>query len=371
MAVIYFFSRFSKKIPSICRWIIYYVLLYLYPIKRGIGKDGMEILARYKENVGKSCLANNIISEIPSYDLLIIVPVYNVEKYLAACIDSIVNQETHYSFNVVAVNDGSTDGSSDILKSYQFLPNFRIINQKNEGLSGARNAALKNIDAKYVMFVDSDDILVQGAVEKLMLKALETNVDIVQGVYCTFGNNKKNVQYGMNSGECKPQQLNGFAWGKVYRASLWNGICFPAKYLFEDTLNRIITFNLAKSAYICDDIVYHYRINESGITRSTVGDYRSIDTVWITMQLYKDSQTFQFVNTKVYSETLINQLMYNYARTISLKNNEIDMAIFDVYRNVIDFGKLNEPESKIACRALSYLKDNNFKKFYLLSLIIK
>ena len=370
MAVIYFFSRFSKKIPNICRWIIYYVLLYLYPIKRGIGKDGMEILARYKENVGKSCLANNIISEIPSYDLLIIVPVYNVEKYLAACIDSIVNQETHYSFYVVAVNDGSTDGSSDILKSYQFLPNFRIINQKNEGLSGARNAALKNVDANYVMFVDSDDILAQGAIERLLSFAYNTNADIVQGGYDIFGHNVKKTNYIQKEGFYKPQRLYGFPWGKVYKKELWRNIRFPEKYLYEDTLNRLIVFNLAKSAYICDDIVYHYRINRCGITKSTVGSYKLLDTVWISLQLYNDAKQMNLLSS-TFSEVFIKQLMFNYVRTISLKNANIDRAIFDVYRKMIDLAKLNEPESKIACRALSYLKNNSFKKFYLLSLIIK
>lgn len=370
MTVIYFFSRFSKKIPNICRWIIYYVLLYLYPIKRGIGKDGMEILARYKENVGKSCLANNIISEIPSYDLLIIVPVYNVEKYLAACIDSIVNQETHYSFYVVAVNDGSTDGSSDILKSYQFLPNFRIINQKNEGMSGARNAALKNIDANYVMFVDSDDILAKGAIERLMSFAYNTNVDIVQGGYDTFGHNVRKTNYTQKEGFYKPQRLYGFPWGKVYKKELWRNIRFPEKYLYEDTLNRLIVFNLAKSAYICDDIVYHYRINRCGITKSTVGSYKLLDTVWISLQLYNDAKQMNLLSS-TFSEVFIKQLMFNYVRTISFKNANIDRAIFDVYRKMIDLAKLNEPESKIACRALSYLKNNSFKKFYLLSLIIK
>lgn len=370
MTVIYFFSRFSKKIPNICRWIIYYVLLYLYPIKRGIGKDGMEILARYKENVGKSCLANNIISEIPSYDLLIIVPVYNVEKYLAACIDSIVNQETHYSFYVVAVNDGSTDGSSDILKSYQFLPNFRIINRKNEGQSGARNAALKNVDANYVMFVDSDDILAQGAIERLLSFAYNTNVDIVQGGHDTFGHNVRKTNYTQKEGFYKPQRLYGFPWGKVYKKELWRNIRFPEKYLYEDTLNRLIVFNLAKSAYICDDIVYHYRINRCGITKSTVGSYKLLDTVWISLQLYNDAKQMNLLSS-TFSEVFINQLMFNYVRTISLKNANIDRAIFDVYRKMIDLAKLNEPESKIACRALSYLKNNSFKKFYLLSLIIK
>ena len=94
------------------------------------------------------------------YDLMIIVPVYNVENYLRECLDSILSQKTQYSFCVVAVEDGSTDGSAAILKEYESHDHVRVIYQENKGLSGARNTAMKEIVGDYVYFLDSDDRLI-------------------------------------------------------------------------------------------------------------------------------------------------------------------------------------------------------------------
>lgn len=333
-------------------------------------KNPRSYLLQYWQDISSSCINSDNILCDSEFDLLVIVPIYNVEKYLDDCLKSIIGQQTRYKFKVVAVNDGSTDGSYEILKSYQSLPNFRIINKENGGLSSARNAALKNIDANYVMFVDSDDILAQGAIERLLSFAYNTNVDIVQGGHDTFGHNVRKTNYTQKEGFYKPQRLYGFAWGKVYKKELWRNIQFPEKNLFEDTLNRLIVFNLPKSAYVCDDIVYHYRINRCGITKSTVGSYKLLDTVWISLQLYNDAKQMNLLSS-TFSEVFIKQLMFNYVRTISLKNANIDRAIFDLYRNSIDFEQLEQPISKISCQAMEYLKSNDFKKFYYSSLILR
>ena len=365
-----FFSRLSKHLPYRCRIILYYFLLYFYHLRGKEEKNPRSYLLQYWQDISSSCINSDNILCDSEFDLLVIVPIYNVEKYLDDCLKSIIGQQTRYKFKVVAVNDGSTDGSYEILKSYQSLPNFRIINKENGGVSSARNAALKNIDANYVMFVDSDDILAQGAIERLLSFAYNTNVDIVQGGYDTFGHNVRKTNYTQKEGFYKPQRLYGFAWGKVYKKELWRNIQFPEKKLFEDTLNRLIVFNLAKSAYVCDDIVYHYRINRCGITKSTVGSYKLLDTVWISLQLYNDAKQMNLLSS-TFSEVFIKQLMFNYVRTISLKNANIDRAIFDLYRNTIDFEQLKQPISKISCQAMEYLKSNDFKKFYYSSLMLR
>ena len=89
----------------------------------------------------------------------IIVPIYNVDKYLSRCIDSILNQ-TFKNFELILVNDGSTDKSLDICKYYKNIDNRKyIINKKNGGLSSARNAGLEIARGKYIGFVDSDDYI--------------------------------------------------------------------------------------------------------------------------------------------------------------------------------------------------------------------
>ena len=93
-------------------------------------------------------------------DLSIIVPVYNAEKFLKKCMDSIVEQETKYHFEVIAVNDGSTDKSIEILNDYKEKYDFiKVINQENGGAAKARNNGINNARGKYISFIDSDDFI--------------------------------------------------------------------------------------------------------------------------------------------------------------------------------------------------------------------
>ncbi|MCL1631168.1 glycosyltransferase [Sporolactobacillus sp. CPB3-1] len=110
----------------------------------------------------------------------VILPVYNVEKYLNVCLDSLLNQ-TYKNLEIIAVNDGSTDKSKEILESYiGRLRKFKIINQKNSGLSMARNAALSYITGKYLYFLDSDDYLLSNTFENLVTSAENYNLDLIR-----------------------------------------------------------------------------------------------------------------------------------------------------------------------------------------------
>ncbi len=105
----------------------------------------------------------------------IIVPVYNVEKYVKRCLDSIFNQ-TYKDFEVIVVNDGSTDKSMDIVKKYK---DVKIINEENRGLSHARNNGVKNARGDYILFVDSDDYINKDLLKELN-KSLNNNPDVVR-----------------------------------------------------------------------------------------------------------------------------------------------------------------------------------------------
>ena len=97
----------------------------------------------------------------------VVLPVYNVANYLRKCLDSLVNQ-TFEDFEVICVNDGSTDLSLGILEGYALSDSrFKIISQENKGLSGARNTGIQHVQGKYVLFVDSDDWLEENALEEL------------------------------------------------------------------------------------------------------------------------------------------------------------------------------------------------------------
>lgn len=288
-------------------------------------------LSGFSANPATSCICENFISENPEYDLQIIVPVYNTEKYLEECLESISNQQTKYNFFVVAVNDGSTDSSREILKKYKSNPQIKIIDQENKGLSGARNSALKNINARYVMFVDSDDRMAENAIENLVSIADNFSADIVEGSYYYFENEKiisaniKKISYSIKA-------LHGFAWGKVFKAELFRHIHFPEKFWFEDTVLFLILFFMAKKVATISDIVYWYRQNNEGITFTSGKNFKSLDTYWITKQLLKDRNTLGMeCDTNLY-EAILQQSIHNFKRISSLCEIEIDKSFFEATR---------------------------------------
>ena len=113
------------------------------------------------------------------YKISIIVPAYNVQKYIKQCLESIINQ-TYKNLEIIVVNDGSKDKTLDIIESIaKDDPRIIVINQENQGVSAARNNALKGVDGGFVMFVDSDDWLDLDTCEGLIKEAVKENVDSV------------------------------------------------------------------------------------------------------------------------------------------------------------------------------------------------
>ena len=110
-------------------------------------------------------------------DISIIVPIYNAEKYLNKCIDSLVNQ-TKKELEFILVNDGSTDLSEDIIKSYKDK-RIKYFKNKNQGIGKTRNFGIDKATGKYLMFLDSDDYLDINACEKLYNKAIKEKSDLV------------------------------------------------------------------------------------------------------------------------------------------------------------------------------------------------
>ena len=196
------------------------------------------------------------------YDLSIIVPFYNTEKFARKCIDSRIGQETHFDVQIILVDDGSPDDCGIICDEYaQKYSRIKVIHKENGGLSDARNVGIKNADGRYIMFVDSDDYLSNNAVEVLMSNAIENSADIVEGSYSEFRNSGKSKEYrhvtSIQSNGCN---MFGFAWGKVFRASLFDSICFPVGYWFEDTIIPALIYPVAEVTVTLSDVVYNYYI---------------------------------------------------------------------------------------------------------------
>lgn len=111
-------------------------------------------------------------------DLSIIMPAYNVEKYIKEAIDSVLNQKTKYNYELIIVNDGATDNTKKIIQSIE-SDKIKYIEQKNQGLSGARNTGINNAVGKYITFMDSDDLLEDGSIEIMMDALINNKADVV------------------------------------------------------------------------------------------------------------------------------------------------------------------------------------------------
>lgn len=292
-------------------------------------EESQKLLNELHADPHNSCICQNQITANPKYDLQIIVPVYNVEKYIKECLDSILLQNTSFNYLVKVINDGSTDRTFEILEAYPKQSNIEIIHQKNKGLSGARNTGLKEINARYLMFLDSDDKLAPGAIEALMKTAQETDADIIEGASLKFYGSLVTKRYRhTDEKQSSANKLYGFAWGKVYKSELFARIQFPEGYWFEDTLCALILHPLAKKVSTISQCVYCYRTNFKGISRTFRGKPKCLDSYYICEQLLADRVKLGLPMDEKFLQGIVRQFRLNSNRIASLQHDDIDKAVF-------------------------------------------
>lgn len=219
----------------------------------------------------------------------VIIPIYNTAAYLADCLQSVVCQLPEKEVEIVCVNDGSTDDSVAVLQPYlERYPNIRLINQPNAGLSAARNAGLQHADGDFILFLDSDDMLLPNALTTLQQTILlHPSVDIVAfgSILWYDGENKKIPNTAFNHTEATTYNsgmdylsyfVNTQGWGPsaacfyAYRRALitQNKLLFPVGMLHEDELFVPQTLSLAGEVHTISDDLYLYRMRTSSIVHT-------------------------------------------------------------------------------------------------------
>lgn len=272
----------------------------------------------------------HVIKNEIGVDLSIIIPVYNTQNFLGKCIDSCLGQRTEFSFEVIAVDDGSTDDSLAILRNYDFDHRLKVIHQKNRGHAGARNAALDVASGSYICFVDSDDFIPRDAVQRLMSRAIELDADIVGGGYwyCNTEGRRRRFK-GMRGVvlTVPTAGLSGLPWGAVYRRSLWDDVRFPEGFWFEDTcLPYLIFSRSAKTASITGS-VYYYRANPQGITATSAFSKKGLDSIWVVLEMFNEMERLGIEMTFVlYEQTLRQFGPLLKARLTALNDDELRIA---------------------------------------------
>ncbi len=205
----------------------------------------------------------------------VIVPVYNVEKYLSKCIDSILSQ-TYKNLEIILVDDGSPDSSPKICDKYKERDNrIKVIHKKNGGLASARNAGMDIATGKYIGFVDSDDMIAEDMYEVLLENMIKSNAEIA---VCYKTDILENLQTGkgiveeLNKTQALKKMVLGIEFGshacdKLFkREILVSDIRFPEGKTYEDLYTIYQWINNSNRIVLCKSNKYYYRLNLESIT---------------------------------------------------------------------------------------------------------
>lgn len=215
----------------------------------------------------------------------VIVPVYNVEKYLEKCLNSLVGQ-TLSDIEILVVNDGSPDNSQAIIDDFaaRYPDKIRPFIKENGGLSDARNFGIAHAEGEYIAFVDSDDYVDMDMYELMYQKATECDADVVCCPFTLVADDEIVPQhfgdgvshFGKSVAE-SPQilrQVNSYAWNKMYRRDFWNrhDFCFPVGRLFEDSALIYNVMGAANRVECVDTPFYYYLFSRADSITNTVDE---------------------------------------------------------------------------------------------------
>lgn len=298
----------------------------------------------------------------------IIVPVYNVEKYISRCIESILCQ-TFTNFELILVDDGSPDNSVSICEKYMEKDaRVSLIHKENGGLSSARNAGIDSAKGEYMLFVDGDDVIHPKTLEILYSNLKDSNAQISIGNFCRFHSNReldfqikkediRSTYAGMQILEKLYDRNDASryvsACGKLIKRSLFENVCFPVGRLFEDEFTTYLLYYKAHKVSVTEKVLYYYFVNDEGITRN------------LTIQKYFDEYDAQWQRILFYKEKNLKEI-YHKALLFFLDSGQWTLIACREKREIFDEkrGKVFEKQYKDVLTYAQKEKILDFLKHY-------
>lgn len=279
-------------------------------------------------------------------DISIIVPIYNAEKYLNKCIDSLINQ-TKEELEIILINDGSTDNSENIIKEYNDK-RIKYFKNKNQGIGKTRNFGIEKATGKYIMFVDSDDYIEKDACEKLYSKAVNNNLDIVICDFFKVNDSGETEQITIpdfedSSLEENPDIITEYLapWAKLYSRKMIidNNIRFVENLKYEDAPFVIESLCCANKIGKLNECLNYYLVHTNSET--TVRDRRCFDILKIIDKIRKYTKDKVYLNEKINKLTV--RIITNYTIQQRMQSNKavamefIDEAFKYLEKEVPDY----------------------------------
>lgn len=247
-----------------------------------LNEDERKELEKISGTSEENCYSKEDIYINPvTLDASVIIPCYNVERYLEKCINSIVKQKNKYNYEIILIDDGSEDDTLKIIQKYAAeYSNIVVINDGKQGVAEARNKGVKISRGKYLIFIDADDYVDDKYIEVLLKNAISQDIDIVACKYITF--NEKKILDIRNPKNVRDENfINGCFWGKAFKRELFGHILEPKGYWYEDTILTHIIYPNAKTFYITDECYYAYRHNSKGIMSTSKKSNKAIDSILV------------------------------------------------------------------------------------------
>lgn len=279
--------------------------------------------------------------------ITVIIPVYNVEKYLKECVESVLNQ-TYKDLEIILIDDGSNDGSGEICDEYAKIDErIKVIHKENAGLSSARNAGIEIAHGEYYTFIDSDDYIADDMAEQLLYALESTNADIS---VCGMTSNEYNIENGIAvKNICYTKQktlkliltekMETTACGKLYRRELFEHIRYPEGKIYEDlgTTYKLVEAS-SEIAYTAAK-KYYYRTNPESITKVNFTN-KNLDYFDIAeeLQTYIKEHYPQYMK---YAKNHSVRISISFMRKISICgfNDEktIDFLVSNIRKNIFGY----------------------------------
>ena len=328
-------------------------------------------------------LITKIFSQSPK--ISVIVPIYNVEKYLKDCLDSVCNQ-TFEDIEIICINDGSTDDSSNILNSYVKKDNrIKVINQSNKGLSAARNAGLNIAKGKYIYFCDSDDFMDLNSLNELYDLMENNSYDLIIFKAQSFADETHeltkikyhempeltklfgNKTFNPSDLYDKFLKLDATVYTKFFKRKLIGNIHFKEGLIFEDNLFLIEYLFNCHEIYFYDKYLYHRCFRQTSILNSNFEKHMdSLEVFKIIEDMIKENGYYYELKEIVFN-TKYEMLEYR----INLFNKEYSRIYFDrikldlldkkeEYEKCLDLSKI-DPKSKLIYE--NFLKSDSYEEF--------
>ncbi len=315
-------------------------------------------------------------------DISVLIPVYNVEKYLPRCLDTVLDQTFKGEYEVICVNDGSTDSSGQILNSYaEKFDKIKIVNQPNGGLSVARNTGLELAKGKYTMFVDSDDFIAQNALEGLYYYAQNHSSDVVAFDFHSGTPDLKNIQTHHFKNIAQKYRDNSFniataepfvfrflpvaTWIKFYRTDLIKDLKFEIGLNNQDVPHWSLVFSKAKRVNYYPVPFYFYIMQRQDAITQNKGEkvfdvFRAFE---LSKKILKESGYFEKYKNIHYAHFTCNLVCCMQKINLDIREKliqliqdcEIDVDYENFYKD--DFFPFEKDNMKL----IKYVRENDYK----------